>query len=89
MTKVADKTGGTTTDTDYVYRLGTSAPSAPTGGTYSEMHTPSGWSRTQPSSTTLRNVYRAQRTRTYTDGSFTSASAWGSVTKVVDKGKLY
>ena len=49
-----------------MYRLGTSAPSAPTGGTSTEKHTPSGWSRTPLSPTVTQNVYRVQRTRTYT-----------------------
>ena len=79
--------GGTTitTDTDSIYRLGTSAPAKPTGGTSTQTHTPTGWSRTEPSPTATENVYRAQRTRTSTDGTFTSATAWGSVVKIVDK----
>ena len=75
-----------TTIFDYIYRLDTSDPSAPSGGESSETHIPDGWSRTKPSPTATQNVYRAQRTRTYTNGSFTSATVWGSVTKVVDKG---
>ena len=75
----------TTTDTDSIYIRGTSAPDAPSGGTSSENHLPSGWSRTQPDPTATENVYRSQRTLTYKDGSFTSATAWGSPTKVADK----
>ena len=48
VTLIAAPTSGTTTDTDYVYRLATSLPSAPSGGTTSETHTPSGWSRSEP-----------------------------------------
>ena len=74
----------TTTDTDSIYILGTTAPGTPTGGTNAESHLPSGWSRTEPSPTTTQNVYRSQRTRTYSDGSFTSATAWGAPTKIAD-----
>ena len=77
-----DPSSDTTTDTDTIYRLSASTPSTPSGGTTSLTHTPSGWSRTQPSATTTQGVYRATRTRTYTDGSFTSATAWGSVTQI-------
>ena len=83
--KIKDKTGAITTDTDSIYRLGTSAPSTPSSGTSTQTHTPAGWSRTQPEPTTTRNVYRSQRTRTYTGGSFTSATAWGAVAKILDK----
>ena len=69
-------------DTDYVYRLASSSPSAPTGGTVTESHTPSGWQRTQPSATTAQSAYRAERTRTYRNDVFESATAWGGVTRV-------
>ena len=74
-----------TTDTDSIYIRGTTAPSTPTGGTSDEDDLPTGWARTNPGATTTQNVYRSQRTRTYTNGSFTSASAWGAVEKVADK----
>jgi len=73
-----------TTDTDFIYRRGTTAPGKPTGGTTAENALPSGWSRTNPGASSTQNVYRSQRTRTYTDGAFTSATAWGAVTKVAD-----
>ena len=74
-----------TTDTDSIYIRGATAPSTPTGGTSDEDDLPTGWSRANPGATTTQNVYRSQRTRTYTNGSFTSASAWGAVEKVADK----
>ena len=74
-----------TTNNDFVWMRGTSLPGAPSGGTSSETHTPTGWSRTELSATGGQNVYRAKRVRTYTNGSFTSATAWGSVTKTADK----
>ena len=67
-----------TTDTDAVYRLASTTPSTPTGGTTSLNHTPAGWQRTAPSATTTQAVYRSQRTRTYMDGAFTSATTWGT-----------
>lgn len=76
--------GGTTTDTDTIYIRATAAPGASGGGTNSENHLPSGWSRTNPGPTATENVYRQTRTRTYTGGSFTSATAWGNVSKVAD-----
>lgn len=86
VTKVADRLPDeVTTDTDRIYRRASSTPSAPAGGTSQENHLPTGWSRAQPSATTTQNVYRASRTRTYTNGVFTSATGWGSVTKVADR----
>ena len=73
-----------TTDTDSIYIRGTTAPGTPTGGTNAETHLPSGWSRANPGASLTQSVYRSQRTRTYTNGSFTSATAWGAVTKVAD-----
>ena len=73
----------TTTDTDYVYRLATSIPLTPTGGTTTESHTPAGWTRTQPTPTSTQGVYRAQRTRTYSNGTFVSATAWGGVIQLL------
>ena len=67
-----------TTDTDAVYMLAATTPTTPTGGTTSLNHTPAGWQRTAPSATTTQAVYRSQRTRTYTDGAFTSATTWGT-----------
>ena len=73
-----------TRDTDSIYIRGTTAPGTPTGGTGAENNLPTGWSRTNPGATTTQNVYRSQRTRTYTNGSFTSATAWGAVEKIAD-----
>ena len=74
-----------TTNTDSIYIRGATAPATPTGGTSDEDDLPTGWARSNPGATTTQNVYRSQRTRTYTNGSFTSASAWGAVEKVADK----
>ena len=75
----------TNTDTDRVYRLAAAEPSAPTGGESTLFHTPSGWQRAQPDATPTEDVWKAERTRTYVSGSFTSATAWGNVTKVADR----
>ena len=87
-TQVGDQQDGggvvITTEQDYVYRLGASIPSAPTGGTGTLNHNPSGWSRSQPNPTSTENVYRASRTETFHDGVFQSATVWGGVTKVAD-----
>ena len=66
-----------TTDTDSIYRLSAAAPATPTGGTGVEEHTPTGWTRTQPDPTETQAVYRSQRTRSFGDGTFTSATAVG------------
>ena len=71
-----------TTNTDYVYRLAISTPSTPTGGTSSRTHTPSGWSRTEPNATATQGVYRVSRTRRYENGSFSSATSWGSISRI-------
>ena len=47
-----------------------------------ENHTPTNWQRNEPNPTQTQGVYSATRTRTYTDGVFTSATAWGSVTLI-------
>ena len=74
------KTTGTTTDTDYCYRRSVSTPATPTGGTTSENNAPTGWQRSSElSATSTEGVYRARRTRTYTGGVFTSATAWGNI----------
>jgi len=72
-------------DTDYRYRRGSTAPALPTGGTTDDDHTPTGWSRTELQPTTTQDVYRVERTRSYTNGRFSSATAWASVTKVADR----
>ena len=67
-----------TRDTDRIYIRGTSAPGTPAGGTGSENDLPSGASRSNPGPTTTLNVYRSTRTRTYSDGAFTMATAWSA-----------
>ena len=61
-----------------VYRLATTAPAAPSGGTDSENHVPGGWSTIRRSATAAFGVYRSQRTVTYAAGVFDSATAWGT-----------
>ena len=72
------------TDTDSIYHLGASPPPTPTGGTTTENHTPAGWVRTEPAPTATENVYRSQRIRTFEEGIFLSATAWGAPTKIAD-----
>ena len=76
-----------TTDTDSVWRLGDqdTTPATPTGGTGTESHTPSGWTRAEPDPTDTQAVYRSQRIRTFTDGTFTSAAAWGDPARIADR----
>ena len=71
-----------TTNTDRIYRRAATQPDTPSGGTSSVSHLPTGWSRTKPSATTSQGVWRSQRTRTYTNNSFTSATTWGAPTQV-------
>ena len=75
----------TTTRTRFIYTLATSLPSAPAGGTTTAAYIPSGWQATEPDPTSTQAVYRATRTETFTNGVFTSATVYGSVTKVADK----
>ena len=61
-------------------------PTAPSGGTTTAAYIPSGWQAgPQPDPTSTQAVYRATRTETFTNGVFTSATVYGSVTKVADK----
>ena len=78
------KTGGDD-DIDSISRLGTSAPTKPTGGTSTENHTPTDWSRSALTATTTQNVYRSTRTRTYVDGTFISATSWSTPTLFIAK----
>ena len=84
VTAAPTTTPTTTFDTDSIFIRGSTPPTRPTGGTSTENHLPTGWSRTNPGATTNDNVYRVQRTRTYTSGSFVSATAWGNVVKITD-----
>ena len=76
----------TTTRTRFIYTLATSLPSAPAGGTSTAAFIPTGWQGPpEPDPTTTQNVYSAQRVETFTNNVFTSATVYGSVTKVADK----
>ena len=79
----------TTTQTQSIYRLATSTPSTPSGGTSTEQHVPSGWSTSQPTPTTTEGVYESQRTVTYHDSVFQSATAWGVPTLVAQVQSIY
>ena len=70
------------TVTESIFQRNTSAPSAPSGGTSTQNHTPAGWSRTRPTPTRTQGVYRAQRTATFRGSTFQSATVWGSVVLV-------
>ena len=58
---------------------------APAGGIGSENHDPAGWSRVELDPTNTSAVWRSQRTRTYQDGVFTSATVWGLPIKIADR----
>ena len=72
------------TDTDTIYRLAETEPTAPAGGEDAEEHTPDGWTREQPVATLTESVWSAERNRTYAGDAFRSATAWGNVTEVDD-----
>ena len=73
----------TTTDTDEIWCYESSNTSdPPSGGRTTRVHTPSGCSRSELSADTTRWVYKYTRTRTYVNGSFTSATSWGSGSRV-------
>ena len=80
--KVADALP--TTDTDSIYIVAASGPETPDGGGSNADYLPAGWSRTEPAPTAIENVYRSQRTRTWRQGTFVSASAWGAPARVAD-----
>ena len=95
-TRVASATGSTaSTRTEYAYIRAASAPVAPAGGGSTYQHSPAGWTFATSSSspltaTTTQDVYRVRRVATFSSATqssstFTSATAWGSVTKVVDR----
>ena len=85
----------TSTRTEYAYIRAASAPTAPAGGGSTYQHAPTGWtfatSSTSPlTATATQDVYRVSRVATFSSatqssGTFTSAAAWGSVTKVLDR----
>ena len=81
--------GVTTTQTQSIYRRATTTPSAPSGGTSTETHVPSGWSTSQPTPTTTQGVYESQRTATSQGGVFQSATAWGTPTLVAQIQSIY
>lgn len=67
-----------TQNTDEVFRFSapTSAPSNPGGGTSSENHLPSGWSRRTLEPTTVLAAWKLTRIRNYENGVFTHTDAW-------------
>ena len=73
----------TTTDTDEIWCYESSnASSPPSGGRTTRVHTPSGCSRSSLSADRTHWVYKYTRTRTYVNRIFTSATSWGSGTRV-------
>ena len=80
VTATVENVPAITTDTDFIYQLSATAPATPTGGIGTETHTPTGWTRNEPDPTETQAVYSSQRTRTFSDGAFTSATAWASPT---------
>ena len=90
FTLMADTTVGTAFEVEpnytyvleAIYFLASAKPDKPTGGTHTYLHTPpGGWTRTQPTPTLSKAVYRSQRTATYLNGGFLSATAWSDVEK--------
>ena len=71
-----------TTDVDKIFRLAAMQPAPPTGGTSTQTHTPTDWTRSEPKPTATQTVWRSERTRSYGDGSFTSASVWGTPARI-------
>ena len=71
-----------TTDIDKIFRLAAMQPAPPTGGTSTQTHTPTDWTRSEPKPTATQTVWRSERTRSYGDGSFTSASVWGTPARI-------
>ncbi|MDE0144319.1 MAG: hypothetical protein OXL95_00455 [Nitrospira sp.] len=69
---------------DTIYIQASSAPATPTGGTSTEDHVPTDWSRDKLQPTSTDNVYRSQRDRTYSGDTFVSATAWGTPEKILD-----
>ena len=74
---------------DLIYRLASSKPATPTGGTGDEQHTPTGWQRTKPSPAAGQPVWQAQRERHYNDEGFDKAMAWSGVAKIEDLDFIY
>ena len=69
---------GNFTIPQYLWRKGSTTPSNPSGGTTSENHEPTNYSRDRLLSDASNNVYRWKRDATYdVDGDFVSATIWG------------
>ena len=81
--------GTVTTVPQSVYRLASSTPAAPSGGTTEENHLPSGWRASKPDSTHTQKSYISQRTVTYEGGVFSSATVWGSPKRVEQIDSVY
>ena len=77
----------TPTDVDYIWMLDDrdATLSSLSGGTNSEAHTPSGWTREEPDPTETEAVWRSRRTRRFTSGTFSSADPWGSPDRYKDR----
>ena len=71
-----------TTNIDEIFRLAATQPAPPIGGTSTQTYTPTDWTRSKPNPTATQTVWRAQRTRSYGDGSFASASAWSTPARI-------
>ena len=69
-----------TTDTDRIYTLGEVEPGRPTGGETQETTTCRRMVTNRPRAHRTAAVYTSARTRTFTNGVFTSALLWGPVT---------
>ena len=70
-----------TTETETVYRLARSEPSAPGGGRRRANHVPAGWQVAEPEPTATESVWSVTRTVTYENEAFASATGWGGVTE--------
>ena len=72
------------TTEDYAYRKTNkgASPGAPGGGTTTENHTPTGWSRARSNPTSAQEVWRIKRVESYSAGAFVSATLWGGIERI-------
>ena len=68
-----------TREIETIYRLAADEPAAPAGGQAVENHVPAEWVTVEPQPTITESVWSAQRTATYSNGAFESATVWGDV----------
>lgn len=73
---------GNYTIKQYLWRRAASTPSVPTGGTSEEDHIPTDWGTEALFANSTGNSYRIERTLTYSNRAFSSATAWGSLIQV-------